>query len=78
MTGLCVDNTEGRVQTLLYIQTTATSGNIVRGHVDLAERVNKSFWKDNINRQAIIGKKKFWLHPIFSFFYHKLSSSDQV
>ena len=52
MTGLCVDNTEGRVQTLLYIQTTANSGNIVRGHVDLAERVNKSFWKDNINRQA--------------------------
>ena len=58
MTGLCVDNTEGRVQTLLYIQTTANSGNIVRGHVDLAERVNKSFWKDNINRQAIIGKIK--------------------
>ena len=56
MTGLCVDNTEGRVQTLLYIQTTANSGTIVRGHVDLAERVNKSFWKDNINRQAIIGK----------------------
>ena len=58
MTGLCVDNTEGRLQTLLYIQTTANSGNIVRGHVDLAERVNKSFWKDNINRQAIIGKIK--------------------
>ena len=58
MTGLCVDNTEGRLQTLLYIQTTANSGTIVRGHVDLAERVNKSFWKDNINRQAIIGKIK--------------------
>ena len=47
MAGLCQENTEGRVHTLLYIKTSTTS---TTGHVDLAERVSKTFWKDSIIR----------------------------
>ena len=46
MAGLCQENTEGRIHTLLYIKTSTST----TGHVDLAERVSKTFWKDAIIR----------------------------
>ena len=54
MAGLCQENTEGRIHTLLYIKTSTSSSTTsttpTTGHVDLAERVSKTFWKDAIIR----------------------------
>ena len=35
---LCAANTEGRLHTLLYVETRSTTGTTTSGHIDLAAR----------------------------------------
>ena len=53
---LCAANTDGLLNSLLYIEMVNESGNLVSGHVDLVDRVMKRYWKESMNNSK-------WLVP---------------
>ena len=53
---LCKANAEGHLDSLLYIKMINDSGHQVSGHVDLADRVSKKYWRESMDNSK-------WLIP---------------
>ena len=54
--GLCKANSEGQIHSLLYIEMVSEYGSHVSGHIDLADRVSKLYWKERMDNSR-------WLIP---------------
>ena len=53
---LCAANTDKHLNSLLYIEMINESGHQVTGHVDLADKVSKRYWKESMDNSK-------WLVP---------------